>query len=188
MAENRAHNMEPLERRTKRFQNGGPAEIIETLLDSIGSFFNNEIRLTTENDHYQTSLLFLGIHAVALTISEGFFNRTGIEGYKLFLEKFVDGETPDTKFSQIAKPIHDWRNILAHQWLGVAGYDIGYDYTSALGWEERDGRIFVNPRIYCECYLNAFGPSGRLWNYQDIFTEKELYQIKDRLLAKFLSY
>ncbi|MFA5870298.1 MAG: hypothetical protein WC842_00170 [Candidatus Paceibacterota bacterium] len=186
--ENRAHNLEPLEKRIKRFQNGSPVEIIETLLNSIANFFNNEIRLTTEDDHYQTSLMFLGIHAVALTISEGFFNKSGPEGYKLFLEKFVDGDTSDTRFSQVAESIHNWRNILAHQWLGIGGYDIGYDYTSALGWEKRDDTIFINPKIYCEHYLNAFSSNGRLWDYQDVFTKEELYQVKERLLGKFLSH
>lgn len=185
--ENRAHNIEPLKKRISRFQNGHPIEIIETLLNSIANFFNNEIRLTTANDNYQTSLLFLGIHAVALTISEGFFNKKGPEGYKLFLEKFIDGKTPDTRFSQIAEQIHSWRNILAHQWLGIDGYDIGYDYNSKLGWEKRNGTIFINPRIYSEYYLKAFGLNGRLWDYQKMFTEEELFQIKERLLEKFLS-
>ena len=108
--QNRSH-MEPLEKRIKRFQNGSPIEIIETLLNSISNFFNNEIRLTTEEDHYQTSLMFLGVHAVALTISEGFYNRNGVEGYRLFLENFVDGKTPDTKLSDVATEIHSWRNI-----------------------------------------------------------------------------
>jgi len=185
--ENRAHNIEPLEKRIKRFQDGHPIEIIETLLNSIANFFNNEIRITTEGNNYQTSLLFLGIHAVALTIAEGFFNKKGPEGYRLFLEKFVDGKTTDTKFSLIAEPIHNWRNILAHQWLGIGGYDIGYDYKLKSGWEKREDTIFINPKIYCEHYLNAFGQNGRLWDYQDMFTEEELYQIKDRLLNKFLS-
>jgi len=82
--ENRAHNIEPLEKRISRFQNGHPIEIIETLLNSIANFFNNEIRLTTENDNFQTSLLFLGIHAVALTISEGFLIKRGQRGISYF--------------------------------------------------------------------------------------------------------
>lgn len=185
--ENRAYNIEPLEKRISRFQDGPPIEIIETLLNSISNFLNNEIRLTIASDNYQTSLLFLGIHAVALTLSEAFFNKNGSEGYKLFLENFVDGETFDTKFSQIAKQIHDWRNILAHQWLGVSGYGVGYDYNSKMGWERRGEKIFINPIIYSEYYLEAFGTNGRLWDYQKMFTEEELAQIKERLLKKFLS-
>jgi hypothetical protein len=186
--ENRSHNIEPFEKRIKRFQDGHPIEIIETLLNSIANFFNNEIRLTTEDDRYQTSLMFLGIHAVALTISEGFFNKNGDEGYKLFLEKFIDGKTADTKFSEVAEYIHGWRNILAHQWLGAGGYNIGYDYVSKLGWEKRNETIFINPQIYCNCYLNAFTRGGRIWDYQKMFTEEELNKIKKRLLIKFLSH
>ena len=113
--QNNAH-MEPLDKRMERFQNGHPIEIIETLLNSIDNHFNNEIRIIAENGNYQTTLLFLGIHAVALTIAEGLFDKRGPDAYKLFLEKFVDGESPDTKFSDIADIIHEWRNIIAHQW------------------------------------------------------------------------
>lgn len=183
---NRSH-MEPLEKRIKRFQDGPPIEIIETLLNSIANFFNNEIRITTKDDNYQTTLLFLGVHAVALTISEGLFNKSGSEGYKLFLEKFVDGDTPDTKFSEVARVAHDWRNILAHQWLGIGGYEIGYDYEMSRGWEKRDGVIFINPKIYCDHYLKAFGPNGGIWDYQNMLTESELQEAKQRLLKKFLS-
>ncbi len=183
--ENRAY-MEPLEKRTNRFQKGPPNEIIETLLNSIDNFFNNEIRLTTEDDHYQTTLLFLGIHAVALTISDGFFNKTGLDGYKLFLESFVDGNTRDTQFSHIAKLIHKWRNIIAHQWLGVSGHKISYDYNMSLGWEVRNKVTFINPKIYRDCYLKAFSSEGSIWNYREMFTDEDLLLIKDRLLKKFL--
>lgn len=183
---NRAHT-EPLKDRIKRFQDRDSVEVIETLLNSIDNFFNNEIRITTESNHYQTSLLFLGIHAVALTISENFFNKRGVEGYKIFLEKFVDGDKPDIKFSRIAKDIHNWRNIIAHKWLNIKGYGIEYDYTSKYGWEKRSGIIFINPRIYRKQYLSAFGVNGRIWNYKEIFTKEELNQIKNRLLLNFLS-
>jgi len=181
--ENRAHG-ESKEKRLARFQNGSPVEAIETLLNSIDNFFNNEIRLTPGNA--QTSLLFLGIHAVALTISEAFFNKTGPEGYKLFLEKFVDGESDDTKFSAIAGLIHDWRNVLAHQWIGSVGHEIGYDYKMKFGWQEREGVIFINPKIYCDHYLDAFLSGGKIWDYDKIFTETELEATKKRIIQKYL--
>ena len=185
MAENRAHKGETFEARLKRFQNGSPVEVIETLLNSIANFFNNEIRLTPDNR--QTSLLFLGIHAASLTIGEAFFNqRTELENYKKFLETFVDGPTGDTRFSTIAESIHYWRNILAHQWLGSLGHKIGYDYEMTSGWEKRDDVVFINPKIYCEHYLNAFGSNGKLWDYQGIFTEIELETIKQRLIDKYV--
>ena len=184
--ENRSHNIEPLEKRISRFREGSPIEIISTLLNSIDSYFNNEIRLTVKGNNNQTSLMFLGIHAAALTISEAFFNKGGVKGFKLFLENFVDGDTPNTKFSEIAKYIHSWRNVLAHQWLSTIGYNIEYDYNSDLGWEKREGVVFINPKIYCEYYLNAFNSKSNLWNYEGMFNDEELTKIKERLLNKFL--
>lgn len=181
--ENRAHS-ESKHARLARLQNNPPVEAIETLLNSIDNFFNNEIRLAPENA--QTSLLFLGIHAVALAISEAFFNKTGPEGYKLFLEKFVDGDSGDTKFSSIAELIHDWRNVLAHQWLGSIGHKIGYDYKMKFGWQERDGVVFINPKIYCKYYLEAFSSGGKIWNYDKIFTNQELQRIKECIIRKYL--
>lgn len=128
----------------------------------------------------------MGIHATALTISEAFFNKSGPSGYKLFLQTYVDGASDDRKFSLIADIIHDWRNILAHQWIGSIGHEIGYDYEMGLGWQERDGVTFINPRIYCEQYLSAFKAGGKMWQYNQIFSENQLEQIKQRIIAKYL--
>lgn len=185
--ENRTYG-ESKEKRLKRFQEGPPEEIILTLLNSISHFFNNEIKLTVKEDNYQTSLLFLGIHAVALTISEGFFDKTGIEGYKLYLEKFVDGDTQDTKFSTISELLHSWRNILAHQWLGLKGHEIGYDYKMGLGWVEKEESIFINPAIYCNQYLKAFNAGGKIWEYKKYLTGKEMEEAKSRLIKKYLNH
>lgn len=172
--------------RLRRFEDGPPCEVIVTLLNLIANFFNNEIILTTQGSNYQTSLLFLGIHSVALTVSEGLFNQTGPDGYKLFLEKFIDGDTPGVKFSTIAQSIHDWRNVLAHQWMGSIGHTIGYDYNMVLGWEKRDGITFINPQIYLEYYLKAFGPNGKIWDWQYMLTVEEQQEAKKRLIGKYL--
>lgn len=179
---NRAH-MEPREKRLARLKGGIPIEAIETLLNSIDNFFNNEIALTPSN--YQTSLLFLGIHASVLTISEALFGISGKEGYRMFLEKFVDGEKEDTRFSLIASTLHDWRNILAHQWLGTAGHKIEYDYKMNEGWK-MDGEITViNPKIYCDYYLNAFSRSGKIWEYESILTKTDLEKAKQTIVSKY---
>ncbi len=183
---NNTHSGETKEKRLKRFQDGPPYEIIDTLLNSIANYFNNEIALTTQGNNYQTSLLFLGVHSVALTISEGLFNKNGSEGYKLFLEKFVDGDTPDTKFSTVAKSIHDWRNVLAHQWIGSIGHVTGYDYNMTVGWEIREETLYINPRIYVECYLKAFGSGGKIWSWETMLTETEQEEAKQRLIKKYL--
>jgi len=184
--QNNAHN-EPKDSRLSRFENNPPAEIIDTLLNSIDNHLNNEIRATLNEKPYQTTLLFLGIHASILTISYGLYGKDDGRAYKTFLEQFVDGATPDTKFSDIAELIHDWRNVLAHQWIGSIGHSIGYDYEMALGWEVRDEVTFINPKIYAEHYLNALKSSSSLWRFDAILTTDELEAAKVRLLKKYVS-
>jgi hypothetical protein len=182
--QNRTHRGESKEQRLRRFQAGAPIESIETLLNSIDNYFNNEISLTPAA--YQTSLLFLGIHAVAMTIAEAFWNSSGAAGYKKFLETFVDG-VKDKRFSDIADEIHDWRNVLAHQWIGSVGHEIEYDYDMQLGWERRGDVLAINPKIYCEQYLSAFSAGGKIWGYDKILTPEELGQASDRIVKKYVS-
>lgn len=179
---NRAH-IETKEQRLKRLKSSPPVESIETLLNSIANFFSNEIQLTP--NQYQTSLLFLGIHAVSLTISEAFFGKSGERGYRLFLEAFVDGKTEDKKFSMISNTLHNWRNILAHQWIGSLGHSIEYDYKMIEGWKNREEKLVINPRIYCESYLSAFSAGGRIWKYESTFTGDQLEMIKSRIIEKY---
>lgn len=181
---NRAH-METREQRLLRLKGGVPIEAIETLLNSIANFFNNEIALTPGN--YQTSLLFLGIHASVLTISEALLGKSGLEGYRMFLEKFIDGETTDTKFSEIAPVIHDWRNVLAHQWLGTVGHKIEYDYKMNEGWKIEGEVTVINPKIYCDYYLKAFSAGGKIWKYEDILSASELEKAKATIVQKYES-
>ncbi len=183
MAENRAHG-ECFEKRLKRFRNGTPTESIGTLLNSISNFFNNEIKEAPRNK--QTSLLFLGIHASILTISEALFGKSGLDGYKYFLEKFVDGNSKDLQFSLVSSRIHDWRNILAHQWLGSAGHNIAYDYNIKEGWKEVDSVLFINPQIYCDQYIKAFSSDSLLWQYDSCLEQTELEAAKDRIITKFI--
>lgn len=179
---NRAH-MESKEKRLARFKGNPPVEAIETLLNSIANFFNNEIALTPDN--HQTSLLFLGIHAAVLTISEALFGVAGEKGYRMFLEKFVDGDPVDRKFSQIANILHDWRNILAHQWIGSAGHKIQYDYKMDEGWKKAGELIVINPKIYCQCYLDAFGRGGKIWQYERILSQSDLENAKQVIVKKY---
>jgi hypothetical protein len=186
MGQNRSHNSESQEHRLERLKSH-PVEAIETLLNSIANYFNNEIGVTPS--HYQTSLMFLGVHASALTVGEVFFANESpnsmFKDYKQFLETFVDGDTDDLKFSLIAEDIHNWRNILAHQWLGSMGHRIEYDYQLDLGWEKRDDILVINPKTYCEAYLKAFSLGGKIWKYDKIFTEEQLMQIHERIVRKF---
>lgn len=179
---NNAH-IESKTRRLQRLTQNPPVEAIETLLNSISNFFNNEISLTPT--YHQTSLLFLGIHAASLTISEALFDKKGEAGFRTFLKVFVDGPTEGTSFSQISNILHDWRNILAHQWIGSMGHEIEYDYQMTEGWKIDEGGIKINPRIYCDRYLAAFSAGGKIWKYNSILPESELEKAKWRIVAKY---
>ncbi|MBI1862841.1 hypothetical protein HYS00_01835 [Candidatus Microgenomates bacterium] len=183
---NTTHNIESFENRLARFQNNSPIESIETLLNSIDNYFNNEIGAAPER--YQTSLLFMGIHAVTLTISEVFWGLSGESGYKKFIETFVDGKTDDTRFSTVSNKIHNWRNVLAHQWLASSGYEIQYDYKMESGFVKDEDLLIVNPKIYCEYYLAAFSAGGKIWNYEKILTGAELESAKQRIISKFVRH
>ncbi len=181
---NNSHNIEPLNKRLDRFQKGEPIESIDTLINSIANSFNNEITVTSRQ--YQTSLLFLGIHAVALTISEIFWGLRGVGGYRKFLEEFVDGETEGMKFSFVADKIHNWRNVLAHQWLSSSGYEIQYEYELKHGFIVNDNVLMINPRIYCDHYLSAFAAGGKIYEYSQILSDLELERAKQRIIEKFV--
>lgn len=175
-----------MEHRLARFRDGHPLEIIDTLTNSIHNFFNNEIRAVFDDpQNPQTSLMILGTHSVALTLAFGLFNEHGLRGYRLFLEYFVDGDSADTKFSAIAQDIHEWRNVLAHRWLNVAGHSFGYDFNMAEGWKKVDGTTFINPKIYLERYLTAFGPGGLIYRVDEILSPEQLEAAKWRFLSKY---
>jgi hypothetical protein len=112
--------MESYEDRLARFENGSPIEVIATLTNSINNFLNPEIEQAARRGSW--SLMFMGIHAVALTVSKGFFGLTGRDGYLRFLRTFVDDGAAGGDFSAIGAEIHQWRNVVAHQWLSSAGY------------------------------------------------------------------
>lgn len=181
---NNIYQIEPFKKRLDRLQNGSPIESIETLLNSIANFFNNEIVLTPEK--YQTSLLFLGIHSVALTIAEIFWGLKGEAGFKKFLETFMDGEVEHKRFSLVADKIHNWRNVLAHQWLASSGYKIHYDYNMEFGFVINNDLLSINPQIYCNSYMKAFSSSGKIWQYKNLLSSKELEESKLRIVNKFL--
>lgn len=120
-----------------------------------------------------------------MTISEALFGKSSEDGFKIFLEKFVDEDTEDTQFSRIAHVLHNWRNILAHQWIGLLGHEIEYDYQMTLGWQQTETGLKINPKIYCESYLAAFSSSGRLWDYENILSPEELEKAKERIIEKY---
>jgi hypothetical protein len=176
--------MESYEDRLKRFQDGSPTEVISTLTNSINNFLNPEIATAAESDSW--SLMVIGIHAVALTLSKGLFGLTGKDAYLRFLRTFVDDAVPGGDFSVVGADIHRWRNVVAHQWLSAAGYTIGFDTSLVVGWERRNGVLVVNPTKYHQGYRRAFQTGSKLWRPQTILSPTEMEAAKARLIDNFV--
>lgn len=185
---NNAHFGETKEQRIKRFTENHPYEIVETLINSMAKYLVNELRTVFENPtNHQTSLMFLGTHSIALTLSNGYFNKKGKDGYKLFLEHFIDGDTLDTKFSTIASRIHEWRNVLAHRWINISGHSFSYDFNMPEGWKIEGEFLLINPKIYLGYFLKAFGPGGKIYEYEKVLTTDELWEAaKKRFISKYV--
>lgn len=188
MSKNNAHLGETSEQRLKRFQNGHPTEVIETIIQSMANFFVNELRSVFDNPaNRQTTLMFLGTHSIALTIAYGLFGKDGENGYKLFLEHFVDGETPDTKFSTVAPEIHEWRNVLAHRWINAAGHSFNYEFDMHEGWRREGEFLLVNPQIYLNQFLETFEAGGRVYRYNNVLTTEDMLEAaKKRFISKYV--
>lgn len=185
---NNAHLGETKEQRLKRFTENPPYEVVATITNSMANHLVNELRSVFENPaNYQTSLMFLGTHSIALTIAYGLFNKGGEDGYKLFLENFIDGDTPDTKFSTVASRIHEWRNVLAHRWINAAGHSFSYDFDMPEGWKIDGEFLLVNPKIYLEQFLKSFGSGGRIYQYEKVLTTDEMWEAaKQRFISKYI--
>jgi hypothetical protein len=175
--------MESPEARLRRFQDGPPTEIISTLTNSINNIFNPEITKAAETGCW--SLVIIGIHAVALTVSEGLFGLSGEAGYVRFLQRYMDSPKPGDNFSLIGSELHRWRNVLAHQWLATAGHSFRLDTGMTLGWEQRDGITVLNPTRYHAAYRHAFRTSSPLWRPDRVLDADELQTSKRRLIRKY---
>lgn len=186
--QNNAHLGETREQRLKRFSENHPYEVVATITNSIANHLLNELSTVFDNPgNPQTSLMFLGTHSIALTIAHGFFNKGGEQGYKLFLEHFIDGDTPDTKFSTVAERIHEWRNVLAHRWINVAGHSLSYDFNMPEGWKIDGEFLLINPRIYLDHFLEAFGSGGRIYEYDKVLTTEDAWETaKQRFISKYV--
>lgn len=184
MGTNRAHRNNP-EEVINAVIDGPPLAAVSLLVLSINNFLNNEIKLTINQTPPQTSLLFMGVHSVALTIAEVLFRSSGQAGYKKFLEEFVDGDVEDRRFSAIAGQIHAWRNILVHGWLSLRGHSMDYDYDMQKGYEIRENTLYVNPKIYLELYLESFTKNGRLWQYANHMSQEKLLAAQQIIKQKY---
>jgi len=108
------------------------------------------------------------------------------EGFTLYLERFVDGEEENKKFSLIAKEINDWRNVIVHQWLSSIGHRIGFDTDMKEGWKRENGALHINPRVYFECFMSKFDVMWPIIKQTSTAQERE--EMKRRIIKKYLKY
>ena len=187
---NNAHLGETKEQRLKRFKENSPHEVIETITNSMANHLVNELKTVFDNkENYQTSLMFLGTHSIALTIAYGIWGKNGEDGYRTFLENFIDGDSLDTKFSTVAERIHEWRNVIAHRWINVAGHSLSYEFDMSEGWKIEDEFLLVNPNVYLEQFLKAFGSGGRIYKYDHFLTTDDMWnKAKERFISKYIDH
>jgi hypothetical protein len=176
--------MESHDKRLHRFQSNGPVESIDTLLNSLDNYFvRAEINRAAESNLW--SLVVLGVHSVALTISEGIYGRRGLDGFKWFLESFVDADDDGFKFSDIAKEIHTYRNVVAHQWISTSGHYFGISLDLEKGWEHRPEATYFNPRLYYQAFERAFAAGGKIWRWEELLSETAREEAKSRLIKRY---
>jgi len=179
--------METFDKRLQRFQNNSPVEFIETILNSIYNFYIPELQMAADNK--QSQLLILGLHSIIETISENVFLKKGVEGFKFYLENFVDIIEDGGRFSEIADELNDWRNIVAHQYISKLGHSFGCDYTISVGYQVENGIIILNPKLFFDQFKSAFSTEGRtkkrLWDYKKIIASDKIEEAKTKFLAKF---
>lgn len=176
--------MEDRSGRLARLSKGEPIEIIETLLNSMDNFFNNQIDQVADLELWY--LVIMGDHAVALTIASGLFGLEGEPGFHKYLEEFVDQDKEGYDFSSISKKIHNWRNVIAHRWLSDSAYEIGEDNVMEKGWEDRKGVTYLNLKLFHEAFKASFSRDGKIWNYGNIMTKAEMEEAKQRLLKQYI--
>jgi len=178
--------METQEERYKRLTEGEPTEAILTLINSQGNYFiDAELKPAVEQNSWH--LLTLGIHVVVETWAAILFpNCRTTEGFKRYLERFVDGDEENNKFSLIAKEINDWRNVIAHQWLSSIGHRIGFDTNMQEGWKRENGVLHINPRVYFECFISKFNVMWSIIKQTSTIQERE--EMKRCIINKYLKY
>lgn len=146
--------MEPINNRLSRLMRNGLVEISGTITESLRNFMLPEIAALSDKQSYT---IFLTTHAVIQIVGEKIMALEPVDATRWYLREFVDGGTADTRFSDHAAAIHNWRNVVAHAWLSKFGYEVGIDETMDKGADVRDGVVFINASIYRDHFVRGFG-------------------------------
>jgi hypothetical protein len=102
-------------------------------------------------------MTFLGTHAAIHTVCEKVFGLEGEAATKFYLENFVDGKTPDRKYSMVATEIHNIRNVMAHRGFSKSQHFTAYDWGLAGGFEWKGNVLHINPDIYVADFMDGKG-------------------------------
>lgn len=177
--------METRDARLKRFLLNGVHEIPLTLLNSINTFWIPQLK--TADQHKLDGLVFMGTHAVMQTLGKHVFGKSGIAATTFYLQHFVDGERADLRFSQIAGPLHDMRNVLAHQWFSSQAHEFIIDYRGEKGWWKSDEGTHINPSVYLGSFLSRFPGTRPETRYENHVSEDDLKTRKYEFIAEWLA-
>ena len=174
---------ESFQKRLERFERNTPGEFILTLLNSIDNHYIPQLKNAVVNK--QDHLLILGIHSIIETISEHIFLKPGKDGFKYYLENFVDIDKDGCRFSNIAKELNDWRNIIAHQFISKLGHFIIIDYLIDVGYPWNDETLHINPNVFFEQFDSAFSANGKIWDYDKFLSPDEMEKAKIKFIKQF---
>lgn len=157
--------MESFKKRLKRYTDNEDLEIFGWLTVYLHNVYWSEIQTAKENRLYHC--VYLLTHALMQMISENLFGLTGKDGTKFYLENFVDGDTPDTRFSLITDEIHDARNVMAHQGYSSLQHRVEY-FANEIdeGWKNDGDSVLINPRLYADRFEAAFRQGSLTAEYE----------------------
>jgi hypothetical protein len=174
--------MESFEERLKRWTMGADREWALTVFVMLRNTLENEVTLASKN--HSLMLTLMGIHAVIQIITEKVFGLgKGPGTTQFYLENFVDGTTPERKYSTIADKIHRERNVIAHQGFSVHQYGIAYDWA-VTGLEWKGSVVHLNPDHYVEDYVAGSHKYSRV--AQKLISEFDMLKRKYAYICSFL--
>lgn len=163
--------MNKFQRWLKRWTDENDLEIFGWMTIMMQNPYLRELRVAKENGLYHCVYLFT--HAIMQTVSEQMFGLKGIDGTRFYLENFVDGDTPDRQFSQIAEVLHHVRNVIAHQGYSSSQHMVEYFCEEIPeGWKQDSDTVYINPRIYAEHFERAFAEGAHIQKYRQLSDEE----------------
>ena len=176
--------IESFKDRLRRFTFGKPIEVFAGITNNIACTFNGELKIARAKK--MTTTICLLTHAIMQVVADKIYSKAKEDRTKFFLETFVDGDTPELKFSSIACELHSWRNVEAHQIFFKDGHTINIDYEMPEGWKrEEHGILHLNPGKYADRYLKMLR-SRLFFDHWKQEPEKRQTVRKYRFIADYL--